>query len=230
MAGVELVDYLTGKKPRILAATPGGSEEGLVVWIAGGLSVGAVTIAAGATSFVANEDDPSANLDAGAKMLAVRKGTPANTSGADGDYEFLQMSAGRLWTSAALEAGTNNIGSVVPTGAATGGLSIFHHQDLDNTAGGRTAKASAGTLYGVELSNTSAAVVYVKVVNATSATVGTTTPTMIWAVPAYSLYNAQYSLGLVFGTGITFWATTGVGDSSNADPGTNAMVVNVDYK
>jgi len=62
------------------------------------------------------EDAVSANGDAGAAMLAVRKVTPANTSDTDGDYGFLQMSAGRLWASAtidaALPAGTANIGDV----------------------------------------------------------------------------------------------------------------------
>src|SRR5215203_3388823 len=33
------------------------------------------------------EDDASANADPGVPMLAVRKAAPANTSGADGDYE-----------------------------------------------------------------------------------------------------------------------------------------------
>jgi hypothetical protein len=55
------------------------------------------TIAAGATTIAKAEDAASADGDVGVGMLAVRKATPANTSGADGDYEFLQMSAGRLW-------------------------------------------------------------------------------------------------------------------------------------
>lgn len=62
------------------------------------------------------EDAASADGHTGHPVLAVRKATPANTSGADGDYEFLQMSAGRLWASAtidaALPAGNNNIGDV----------------------------------------------------------------------------------------------------------------------
>lgn len=45
------------------------------------------------------EDDASANAHRGYGILAVRQDTPANT-GADGDYEFLKMSAGRLWVSA----------------------------------------------------------------------------------------------------------------------------------
>ena len=62
------------------------------------------------------EDVASADGDAGIAAMAVRKATPANTSGLDGDYEMLQISAGRLWTSstidAALPAGANNIGDV----------------------------------------------------------------------------------------------------------------------
>lgn len=79
-------------------------------------SIAAGAVAAGATSFVKLEDVASADADAGVPALAVRKATPANTSGTDGDYEFLQISAGRLWTSttvdAALPAGTNAIGKL----------------------------------------------------------------------------------------------------------------------
>jgi hypothetical protein len=53
----------------------------------------------GTSGFMKKEDVASADGDAGVGMLAVRKATPANTSGTDGDYEFLQMSAGRLWGS-----------------------------------------------------------------------------------------------------------------------------------
>lgn len=60
------------------------------------------------------EDGASADADPGMPVLAVRKATPANSSGTDGDYEFLQMSSGRIWASAtidaALPAGTNVIG------------------------------------------------------------------------------------------------------------------------
>lgn len=70
---------------------------------AGSIAAGAV--AAGASSFVKLEDVASADADAGVPALAVRKAAPANTSGTDGDYEFLQMSAGRLWVSAAVTSG-----------------------------------------------------------------------------------------------------------------------------
>ena len=76
----------------------------------------AVTLAAGAAAIAKAEDVASADADVGVPAMAVRKATPANTSGLDGDYEMLQISAGRLWASAtidaALPAGTNNIGDV----------------------------------------------------------------------------------------------------------------------
>lgn len=69
------------------------------------------------------EDVASADAHTGVVSMAVRKAAPANTSNTDGDYEMLQVSAGRLWASAtidaAIPAGNNNIGDVdvvtVPT-------------------------------------------------------------------------------------------------------------------
>lgn len=66
---------------------------------AGSASIGSVTIASGATSIAKAEDVGSNDADVGVGMLAVRKATPANTSGSDGDYEFVQMSGGRVWVS-----------------------------------------------------------------------------------------------------------------------------------
>jgi len=88
-------------------------------------AVNASKLVAIATSSIAKaEDAASADADIGVPALAVRKATPANTSSTDGDYEFLQMSAGRLWTSAtidaALPAGTNAIGKL----AANSGVDI----------------------------------------------------------------------------------------------------------
>lgn len=66
----------------------------------GGTFAVQATIASGATSIAKAEDVASADGDVGVPALAVRKATPANTSGTDGDYEFLQMSTGRLWVDA----------------------------------------------------------------------------------------------------------------------------------
>lgn len=63
------------------------------------------------------EDTASANADTGLPVFAVRKATPANTSGTDGDYEALQINGGRLWTDA---------GALLPSslGAKTGAGSL----------------------------------------------------------------------------------------------------------
>ena len=93
------------------------------------------TIAAGATSIAKAEDVASADADVGVPALAVRKATPANTSGTDGDYEFLQISAGRLWASAtidaALPAGTNGIGKLTAnSGVTIGAVELAAAQTL----------------------------------------------------------------------------------------------------
>jgi hypothetical protein len=84
-------------------------------------------------STVRAEDSISADADKGLTVFAVRKATPANTSGTDGDYEALQISAGRLWTSttidAALPSGSNVIGHTIAdsgsTTAVTGNVTVI---------------------------------------------------------------------------------------------------------
>jgi hypothetical protein len=62
------------------------------------------------------EDAAHVSGDVGLMALGVRKATPADLSGTDGDYEPFQVKSGRLWASAtidaALPAGTNNIGDI----------------------------------------------------------------------------------------------------------------------
>jgi hypothetical protein len=101
----------------------------------GGTFAVQATIASGATSIAKAEDVASADADVGVPALAVRKASPANTSGTDGDYEFLQMSAGRLWASAtidaALPAGANAIGKLAAnSGVTIGAVEIAAAQTL----------------------------------------------------------------------------------------------------
>ena len=74
------------------------------------------------------EDTAHSSGDLGVQMLAVRKGTPADLSNADGDYEPLQVDNGRLWTDTNVSqtvhpAGLGEIDSYgrvdVPTSIAT---------------------------------------------------------------------------------------------------------------
>lgn len=82
------------------AAVPVTDNSGSLTVDNGGTFAVQATIAAGATNIAKAEDVASADADVGVPALAVRKAVPANTSGTDGDYEFLQMSAGRLWVDA----------------------------------------------------------------------------------------------------------------------------------
>ena len=81
-------------------------------------NVGIVSVAPGitATSLGKAEDALHATGDMGVMGLAVRQDTPGNLSGTDGDYEPLQVSAGRLWVSSiltsAIPPGGNTIGNV----------------------------------------------------------------------------------------------------------------------
>lgn len=51
----------------------------------------------GATGFTKLEDAASADGDKGIPAMVVRKATPADSSGTDADYEFLQIKDGQLW-------------------------------------------------------------------------------------------------------------------------------------
>lgn len=73
-------------------------------------------------NIVLAEDQASANADPGVQMLAVRKATPANTSGLDGDYEPLQVSGGRLWVDPS--GVTLTVGSHAVTNAGTFAVQI----------------------------------------------------------------------------------------------------------
>jgi hypothetical protein len=89
-------------------------------------------------SAVRAEDSVSADADKGIGALAIRKATPANTSGADGDYEYLQINAGRLWTSTvidtALPAGSAVIGKVT-TDQTTHGTTDLVAADITKVGG-----------------------------------------------------------------------------------------------
>ena len=81
----------------------------------------AMTLAAGAAAIAKAEDVASADADVGVPAMAIRKATPANTSSTDGDYEMLQMSAGRLWTDSNIR-----FGGVAPDlGPGTGGAATL---------------------------------------------------------------------------------------------------------
>lgn len=213
-----------------------------------------VTVDASATNFTKAEDVASANADVGVPAMAIRQSSPANTSGTNGDYEMLQMNAGRLWTSAtvdaALPAGTNNIGDVdVLTIAAgtnligdvglsgartTGGTTAYKNLDVDETED--DVKTSAGQVYWIHAVNLASTKRYLKFYNATAAnvTVGTTTPVLTFTLPTQgdtngAGFNFSVPNGIAFSTAICIAATTGFADNDTGAPGANEVIVNLGY-
>lgn len=98
---------------------------------------------------------------------------------------------------------------------------------------GTVVKASAGTLYALVCMNLNAAVRYLKVYNSASVTVGTTTPTWTFPIPA-STTGAGFNVpipdcGIAFGTGICLGITTGIADNDTGAVAANEIVVNYAY-
>ena len=95
-------------------------------------------------------------------------------------------------------------------------------QDLAATnAAVSDTTGAAGTLYMVEIDNSGySSAVYFKLVNADSATVGTTVPTMVHYCPASSKRSYVFPEGIVFSVGFTHWCVTGASEGSSAAPGT----------
>lgn len=181
-----------------------------------------LTPGTGATNLGKAEDAAHTSSDTGVYALAVRDDSPAAHSGTDGDYESLHVSAeGGLWTTG--------------TPSASGGLSIFRSLDLDETE--EEVKATAGTVYGMWVTNTATTTIWLKFYNATAAnvTVGTTTPVITWGIPGNSSDDVSGLLsnggtGIAFDTAITVAATTGVADNDTGAPAANDIIVNIFYK
>ena len=128
-----------------------------------------------------------------------------------------------------IAAGTNTIGQVGVVPVTSGGLTIYRNLDLDET--GISVKGSAGQVYGGFVYNANASIRYLKFYNkATAATVGTDVPVLTVPLPATSLAILGAFSGVVFGTGISVGATTGLADNDTGAPSANDVIVNLFYK
>ena len=95
---------------------------------------------------------------------------------------------------------------------------------------GTVVKASAGTVYGVTVSNINAAIRYLKLYNSTTVTVGTTTPAITLAIPAGGFVNVNWGpMGMRFGTGICLAMTTGATDADTGAVAANEIKSTISY-
>lgn len=115
-----------------------------------------VSLAAGATAIAKAEDVASADADVGVPSMAVRKATPANTSGTDGDYEMLQMSAGRLWVDASGKTLTVDASGVTQPANVfqINGVTPLMGNGVTGTGSQRVTIASDNTAFSVNSTDT----------------------------------------------------------------------------
>lgn len=118
----------------------------------------------------------------------------------------------------ALPVGAAVIGAVTMTSTTT--TPVTPTASIVNSAAttnGTVVKASAGTLYSITVSNTNAAVRYLKLHNSTSVTVGTTAVALTIPIPPGAVVNISFGTqGMRFGTGICLSTTTGALDTDTA--------------
>lgn len=247
------IDADTGNLPTIETNTDFGTVTG------GGTETGAlrVTVANNSTGVLSVDDNGSTlSVDDGGGSLTVDGTVAVSGTVTVGSHAVTNAGTFAVQVSSALPAGTNaigklsansgvDIGDVDVTSIAAGantiggvairpetsnGLTIFRSIDLDETE--EEAKGTAGQVYGWYIYNTASSVRYVKLYNATAAsvTVGTTTPVMTIPIPPTSGANVEFTNGIAFSTAITAAATTGVADSDTGAPGANEVIINLLYK
>jgi hypothetical protein len=113
-------------------------------------------------------------------------------------------------------------------------LSTLATSMFTDTVNGATAiavKASAATVYNVEIDNTAnAAITYVKLFNlaAASVTVGTTVPDVVIMVPLSVKISFVIALGWSFPTALSVCSVT-TGGTVGATPPSSAVVVKIAF-
>ena len=120
-------------------------------------------------------------------------------------------------------------------GSTANGLTIHRSLDLDESE--EEVKATAGTVYGMWVSNMATSSRFIKFYNATAAnvTVGTTTPVITVAIPGNTSDDVSGvfsvgGLGIAFDTAICVAATTAFADNDTGAPDANDVIVNVFFK
>jgi hypothetical protein len=136
--------------------------------------------------------------------------------------------------SLALEATqTNGTAKAIPVAGTTGGATPSMTISAAST-NSNNVKGSAGTLYGIQVTNINAAVRYLKLYDkATAPTIGTDTPIKVIAIPGNTAGAGamiHFPVGVNFALGIGFGLTTGVATADTGAVAANEIVVNLDWK
>ena len=90
-------------------------------------------------------------------------------------------------------------------------------------------KASAGVLYGLDVTNSNTVVRYIKIYDLASGATSASTPYRRYMIPAGGGFIKSWPYGIVMATGIGFRLTTGSADNDAAAVAASEIMVNMDY-
>jgi hypothetical protein len=116
------------------------------------------------------------------------------------------------------------------------GASLHHRISVGTTEDEHEVKGSAGRLFAINVTNTNAAVRYLRCANQVigSTTPGTTTVFYGMAIPAATTgggYTTSFGpKGVAFSTGLTCWLVTGAAETDVAEVAANEINVNYVYE
>jgi hypothetical protein len=123
-----------------------------------------------------------------------------------------------------------------PSASTTGGASSFH-LIAANSTNATVVKASAGTLYSLQLGGIGAAPAYVKFYDkATTPTCNSDTVVATYIIPAAATAangagsNIVLPVGRAFTAGIGFCVTGGIADNDNTAVAAATFIINGNYK
>lgn len=137
---------------------------------------------------------------------------------------------GRLinYLGTALDATNDSVKAIAGASATATGCDIYFNAALTNTV--VSIKTVAGNIYGLRAYNAGASIAFIQVFNVTSAsvTLGTTTPTEFFPVPASGgIYDDDYSTPATYSSAISIAATS---TPTGAVAPANTQVINLRYK
>ena len=102
---------------------------------------------------------------------------------------------------------------------------IIKQSVTTNTSNNHVTGTTSGSLYSIYISNQANSAVFVKIVDATSATVGTTSPTFFFRVAQSDSLTVHIPGGLAYTSGLSFWAVTNPDDPNSTAPAGGSVAV-----
>lgn len=210
----------------------GATDSGNTVKVGGVVNVGAPTSAAtgqripiwqnarGAVevgAFATASTDATSNALA---MLTTQTGTP-----------LMGGAAGFVFNGSTFDRQRGDlIGTYVVQKAATTGGTLTSKIISAATTNATVVKASAGQVYGIQLSNSGAAWAFVKVYNkATAPTVGTDATIEVIGIPPGGRCEINRPIGMPFAAGIGLAITAGFADTDTAAVAAGQVVGSIHY-